>query len=202
MKHAVLFPAVALSLAACQDPIQPEVRGLASPPMFSTTSSTGIPVTDLGTLGGTFSQASGINELGQVVGTSTTDTEPDALVRARAFLWTEQGGMIDLGTLGGVSEGGAINNRGQVVGSSLNASDTRHAFFWDRATGMIDLGSLAGPLGISRATAINEHGQVVGESDVVLNNGLRHAFLWTKEGGMIDLGTGGGVEGQATISTS
>ncbi len=131
MKHAVLFPAVALSLAACQDPIQPEVRGLASPPMFSTTSSTGIPVTDLGTLGGTFSQASGINELGQVVGTSTTDTEPDALVRARAFLWTEQGGMIDLGTLGGErSFAFGVNSHGQAAGYRLTALGETRATRW------------------------------------------------------------------------
>jgi probable HAF family extracellular repeat protein len=51
---------------------------------------------DLGTLGGTLSDASAINELGQVVGTSTT-----AAGERRAFLWTASGGMIDLGMLSG-----------------------------------------------------------------------------------------------------
>ena len=52
---------------------------------------------DLGTLGGSFSWAFGINNRGQVVGNS--QLPGDTL--SHAFLWTPDTGMVDLGTLGG-----------------------------------------------------------------------------------------------------
>ena len=53
-----------------------------------------IDMQDLGTLGGDYSHALGINDLGQVVGRSLTSTGA-----IRPFLWTAEGGMADLGTL-------------------------------------------------------------------------------------------------------
>src|SRR5262249_45866542 len=52
-------------------------------------------ITDLGTLGGPFSDANGINASGQVVGYSYIDS-----THAHAFLY-QNGEMRDLGTLGG-----------------------------------------------------------------------------------------------------
>jgi len=71
-------------------------------------------VTDLGTLGGSSSQAYGINDTGQVVGKADTTNG-----FSHAFLWV-QGTMNDLGTVDGYSYSSAykINNVGQVIGSA------------------------------------------------------------------------------------
>lgn len=149
---------------------------------------------DLGTLGGTSANATVINQRGQVLGLSYTDTvanETTGLPTAHPFLWSE-GRMHDLGSLGGTLAipgsfatgyfGQILNQRGQAVGTSTLAGDeTWHAFLWTNGT-MIDLGTLGGSF--SEALAINESGQVVGRASTVAS---RHPFLWDN-GTMIDLG--------------
>jgi probable HAF family extracellular repeat protein len=94
---------------------------------------------DLGSLGGG-SYATGINNAGQVVGYFETNVGT-----VHAFLWTESGGMQDLGTLGGGSSlASGINSAGQVVGSANAVSGETHAFLWTAKAGMQDLGTLGG----------------------------------------------------------
>ena len=88
--------------------------------------------------------------------------------------------VTDLGTLGGGgSQAGAINNRGQVVGSAYTASGDYHAFLWEDGE-MTDLGTLPGG-SFSFAQAINNRGQVVGFYSRTASE-IQHAILWSKEG--------------------
>src|SRR5213080_4572230 len=162
---------------------------------------------DLGTLpGASGSQASGINNAGEVVGCSYTSfCDPTS---TDAFLWRPDvpngttGSMIDLGTLPGASgsEASGINNGGQVVGAS-GANFTARAFLWTPAapngtTGALtDLGALPGSSG-SQAYGINNAGEVVGCSYTSFCDPTStDAFLWRPDvpngttGSMIDLGT-------------
>jgi len=153
---------------------------------------------DLGTLGGNDATAMQVNEGGQIVGISYTNTQPNdttGFPTIHPFLW-KNGAMTDLGSLGGtwavvgaLADTGwtrVLNDSGDVVGSSFLAGDAvQHAFLWSNGT-MIDLGTLGGLR--SDAAALNNKRQVVGSARVSDTPLLRHAFLWEK-GGMTDLGT-------------
>ena len=147
---------------------------------------------DLGALGGNYSYAAAINNLGQVVGRADTSTDPDH-PDPRAFLWTPAGGMQNLGAIGTdrYSEANGINDYGQVVGRSNGGSGIDRAFLWTAPAGLQDLSVLPGGTWAS-AKAINNGGQVVGVSEIVVNGIVKyHAFVWTAGGGMQDLPMGG-----------
>jgi probable HAF family extracellular repeat protein len=140
---------------------------------------------DLGTLGGNYSVALGINDTGQVVGSSTTVEG-----YTHAFITGPDGvGMRDLGTFGGnFSSATGINDAGQVVGDSyITARGETHAFITGPdGVGMRDLGTLGGPY--SRAFGINDDGEVVGYSITADAVFTTHAFITGPDGGaMMDL---------------
>jgi len=135
----------------------------------------------------------GVNDSGQVVG----NVYGPGNTTWHAFSWTQAGGAIDLGTLGGPSSGaGFVTNAGQVVGLVYPSPTTWHAFSWTQAGGMVDLGTLGGLQ--SSASDVNEHGEIVGLSNWSSSTPPIHAFSWTSSDGMVDLGTLGGT----TVNTT
>ena len=157
-------------------------------------------VTDLGTLGGTISQANSNNLFSQVAGFATTAGD----AATHAFLWTKRHGMKDLGTLpilscelAGNSSASAINDAGIVVGVSDYCDPVNglvsHAFV-DIRGHMNDLGTLGGST--AQANGINFWGQVVGFS-FLTGDFVQHAVLWDPKG-IQDIGTlVGGSNSQA-----
>src|SRR5207237_6685105 len=93
-------------------------------------------LTNLGTFGGTFAEARGINDAGQIVGGAST-----ASGNEHAFLLSN-GTMTDLGTLGGSSSTAcAINSSGAVAGYAATVGGQNHAFLYN-GTAMTDLGTI------------------------------------------------------------
>lgn len=95
-------------------------------------------VTDLGTLGGSFSFAYDINDRGEIDGTSTL---PGDQVQ-HSYAW-KNGQMTDLGTLGGLnSESYAdLNDKGQITGTAeIAVSDPNNENFCSFGTNLICLG--------------------------------------------------------------
>ena len=92
-------------------------------------------MTNLGNVG----YATGINDMGQVVGFSFTAAGTWAVITGPNGV-----GMTDLGTLGGGnSYASDINDAGQVVGWSQTAAGDQHAFITGpNGVGMTDLNSL------------------------------------------------------------
>jgi probable HAF family extracellular repeat protein len=163
-------------------------------------------ITDLGTLpeGGYESVANAVNSRGQVAGYAM-NTIPDSnsltlfinylppSTQVRAFLWDENNGMQDLGTLGGTDALAAlINEPGQVVGWSYTSTTQSGAcspfvlgsFIWEKEKGMRSVGSFGGTC--TRAYALNNRGQVVGYS-FVTGDKFERAFL-SEHGSIEDLG--------------
>jgi len=147
-------------------------------------------ITNLGTLGGTNSQVSDINDSGQAVGYSMLADN----TTTHGWLYSN-GTLTDLGTLGGTfCSAAGINNSSQVVGSSNITDDVATRAFIYANGEMTDLGTLGGTN--SWARDINDSGQVAGSSGIT-GDGEIHAFLYSG-GIMIDLGTLGGGYSEAT----
>jgi probable HAF family extracellular repeat protein len=148
----------------------------------------GSAMRDVGLLaGGVVTDLADVNADGMAVGIGQTIEG-----HFRAILVDPAEGILDLGTLGGVtSEAEAISDAGHITGRAQigvpNAATfegiVRHAFLWHEGR-ILDLGTLPGLIE-SRGMGVNSAGQVVGQA----NNAsltMYAPFRW-QDGAMIDL---------------
>ena len=140
--------------------------------------------------GGADSQATGINDSGQVVGWSAT-----ASGKNEAFLYS---GGVMTGLLPGyvASVANGINNSGQIVGAVTDSSGHTQAFLYSGGV-MTGLGTLPG-YAWSAATAINNKGQIVGYA-VDASGQKEEAFLYSG-GVMTGLGAPPGYTNSAATA--
>ena len=127
-------------------------------------------VTDIGTLGGTFTEANALNNKGWVVGDATLPGD----TALHAILW-RNGALTDLGTLGGPNSNAVfpLNERGEIGGVAETSTPDPLGedfcsfgdhliclpYLWQRGV-MTPLPTLGG--GSGNAKEINNRGQVVG----------------------------------------
>jgi len=141
---------------------------------------------DLGTLGGTCTLVSGLNNNGTAVGISVNDEQIE-----RGFVW-QNGTIQDLGaSLGGDFTGSeGINDHGAIAGWAFLAGNASyHAALWQQVGNITDLGVVAGD-DCSFASSINAQTQIVGTSigDGCTFDENSRGFLW-ESGSLYDLNT-------------
>lgn len=123
-----------------------------------------------GTFGGSSSEARGVSANGTVVGWTFT-----ASGQRRAFRWTRDGGIEDLGALGNASEAYGISADGRtIVGVSTTADLRTCAVRWVNGVGPQDLG------GESPAQAVG----VSADGSVIVGQANRAPVLWTEATGV------------------
>jgi len=139
--------------------------------------------------GSDYSEATGINNRGEMAGVSNTKTS------MHAVLWSRSGAVTDLGALPGdtSSRAFAINDRGSVVGLS-SGSLGQHAFVWTHDR-MVPVEVPPGTKS-SEAHGINNRDQVVGHFRGPVGT---HAFLWAPGSAFQDLGVLPGCETSKAI---
>src|ERR671913_2303262 len=100
---------------------------ICASPAAQTPSAPKYTITDLGTLGGTFSYGSAINTVGQVTGWAQTSTAQHAFLAIPGSAMLDLNELIPSGSGCELMDGTAIKDKGQITGSGI-INGQRHAF--------------------------------------------------------------------------
>jgi probable HAF family extracellular repeat protein len=195
------YPCAAAPIYYLREIVSPEGKGIFPLGVNANNRATGSYYRSDSPSTGTYSVAflyDGMNVIdlgfsGSSIGHSINDSQQIAGEwEGQAFIWSS-GGVQLLGTLGGATSAAYdLNNSGQAVGYSENASGKVRPFVYAGGQ-MVELPLPAGfDTGI--AFGINDQGQVVGS--VLGANSTSRAVLW-QNGQLTDLGDFGGTLAQA-----
>ncbi|MEU2775499.1 hypothetical protein ABZ646_21795 [Streptomyces sp. NPDC007162] len=168
--------------------------GADAPPAGPATPSVRYAVRDLGTLGGTRSEATAIDG-STVVGSSLTNG--DATEHAFAYDLRRHT-MTDLGTLGDSSRATGVAGDHVVGESDLSAGGPTHGFVYDlRTRRLVDIGTLGG----SRTHVTGLDGDTVVGTSSLPGDAVTHAFAYSlRTRTMTDLGSLAGPSGTSTAA--
>lgn len=160
-------------------------------------------MTQFPTLGGNNALGFGVNERGQMVGSSEKSTRDSncAAPQVLAFspvIWGPNAGDIQelrLPTGDTVGWAYGINDKGESVGATGACTDTyanatgllygARAVLWENGVPR-DLGTLGSKTN-TLAVGINNRTEIVGSSGLADESGV-HGFLWSRENGLEDIG--------------
>jgi probable HAF family extracellular repeat protein len=139
---------------------------------------------DVGAGAGLFTQATGINQQGVVIGYASS--VPDFSSGNFVFTYTARSGIQPITVPGmSVTDVEAINNSGQMVVGTLNS---KNLLLITPGTAPVEIqgsGNLVG----AGAMAMNDSGTVVGYIEPS-NGDSAHGFVWNQNTGFVDLGYG------------
>jgi probable HAF family extracellular repeat protein len=173
-------------------------RLLAAPPVYT--------VTEIGSLGGNYTRADGINENGDIVGLSklnSSDTSP-----THAFLYRHATrSMVDLGAPGGTdSESFSINDSGTITGEVFGP-DSKTTNDWDPRVWLTTGGSMPldgsypnGQFNYVTTNSISNTGLIVGQG--YINDVAAVRAILYRNGTITNLGTLGGDFSDANAISS
>lgn len=175
-----LVATAAVCLAAATSRAAPPVQTAAGIPIYRAIRIPGIPEQ-----GYTYVFPADINNRGVIVG--ELDRFP-GFVPCRAFLWTGQGPVRDLGDLGvyefaravGINDAGVVIGSAEVVEPRSARGTALHGFVWIDGK-MTDLRPLGGDLE-SQAIAVNELGEVLVVSYDRANPKRDRYYIWSQSG--------------------
>lgn len=135
-----------------------------------------------------FVAITGLNDRGEVVGTSSAPGGDPA-----AFRW-RRGVMTPLAGLGGRTDANDVNDRGQVVGAAW-VGGTQHAVRWEPDGTLVRLAGLGDDSGDSLATTVDEAGRAAGYSYTGAGTGDMHPVRWSRSGAVTDVSPAPGALG-------
>jgi probable HAF family extracellular repeat protein len=143
-------------------------------------------------LGGARTYSQGISGDGSTV---IGNSERVAGVNSHAFVWTANGGTVDIDTIFDSSTANLVSYNGSAVAGTGNTGNSTSLFYWTSA-GMVDAGNLGGGGYLSAAAMSRDGGVVTGYGNDA--TGHSQAFKYTAgDTGLTNLGTLGGSESMA-----